>query len=760
MEPESRDMQKPIRVAVVGCGAITRQMHMPVLAGHEGIDLVALVDRNVERASELADAYGVRTVLGDAAELNSQMVDAVILATPPCHHAPGTIDLLKRGMHVLVEKPMAICTKDAQEMVRVAEETGNVLTVGVFRRLLPSIRMLKSLLGSNWLGKPQKFVAEGGGMYNWEAATLANMTKELAGGGALIDFGSHILDLLFFLFDEPAEVIEYRDNSLGGVEADCSLRLRFAHQGEPIEGSVELARTRDVGNLIRVECEKGTLEFQVSDRYQVSVTPSDLELADPITGKPRPFQLQTTWADEAEEESWFATFRLQIDDWLRAIRSSQPAQLSGSSSLPTVKLIEQCYDNPQPMNEPWVQAGFEKSRKVSGGGRRKRVLVTGATGFIGSRVAEILSLRDDCEVRAVAHNPGNASRLARLPVEMVQADLRSKDQIAQLVEGCDAVMHCAIGTAWGNRRDIFAVTVDGTRRLAEAALAAGVGRFIHMSTIAVHDENKPGTVDESTPLEPGKGNDYAESKVESEKVIAQVVAKGLSAAIIRPARVYGPFSRIFITRPVQALVEGRFRWIGSPDVPCDMVYVDNLIEAMICAMEAPDEAVKGGQIFAIGEGEDVSWQDFYGYFADALGVGLPAAEGNELTDPAACGASGGLLGFPGACCRGLKEIIKSTEFRGFGRRVLQTDPYGSLPRWALERFPGFRRKVLETVGATEFETYIKSDAPSEEDFVQMGSAGGLVSIEKARRVLGYNPIIPRQRAMELTLDWIRHARLA
>src|SRR5262249_13712032 len=76
--------------------------------------------------------------------------DAAIRARRPQPHAAATIDLLKRGVHVLVEKPMATTLADAEAMVRTAEETGRALAVGFFRRLYPSIRLLRALLDSNW----------------------------------------------------------------------------------------------------------------------------------------------------------------------------------------------------------------------------------------------------------------------------------------------------------------------------------------------------------------------------------------------------------------------------------------------------------------------------------------------------------------------------------------------------------------------------------------------------------------------------------
>src|SRR5947207_9686270 len=89
----------PVRVAVIGCGAISRGYHLPVLAGHEGVRLAALVDRDVSRARELARAYGVETVMADAADLSTGSIEAAVVASPPFHQAPLCIQLPRRGNH-------------------------------------------------------------------------------------------------------------------------------------------------------------------------------------------------------------------------------------------------------------------------------------------------------------------------------------------------------------------------------------------------------------------------------------------------------------------------------------------------------------------------------------------------------------------------------------------------------------------------------------------------------------------------------------
>jgi predicted dehydrogenase/nucleoside-diphosphate-sugar epimerase len=754
-----------VRVALIGCGKVAKDWHLPILAGHEGIHLVAMVDRDAKRCAELAQGYGVSRVLEDAADLQAEDIDAAIVATPAFHHAPCAIQLMQRGIHVFVEKPMATRYADALAMVRTAEERGVALSVGFFRRLVPSMRLLKSMVACEWLGRPIGFEAEGGGLYNWSSATLGNMNQELAGGGALIDFGSHILDLLHFVFDGPGQVLDYRDNARGGIEADCRLALRLFHKAQEVDGVVQVARTRNVGHLVRIRCERGTLEHDPGDAYRIWVRPeNDLKLFDPKIGRARGYCLHASWEDQ-RETSWFGIVRAEIDDWLGAIHMGGQPELSGQSALSTVQVIEDCYSRAKRLDELWVDEGLTPAPRstVSNGAaadaneKVKRVLLTGATGFIGSRVAEILALRDGWQVRALVHNPGSAARLARLPVAMVHMDLGSPQDLTRIIEGCDAIVHCAIG--WGDRNQMFKVTVEGTRNLLQAARTAKVKRFVHLSTIAVHDLNMSGLLDETTPIAPSRGDVYGESKAEAERLVLDAAKLGLVSVVLRPACVYGPFSRSFTTCPIQALAEGRFRWVQSADGPSNTVYIDNLIEAIVKVLEAPVEKIRG-EVFTISDPEQMSWREFYSYFAEALGLLLPPVDqaeparktGKKFLIPAE-------LGWPPFWLRGCKNVMTSSEFRALGRRVLNTDPLGVLPRWLLRRSPGLEDWLRQRLGAGALPVY-RGPEPEGKNWAEYGSPGFLVSSVKAQQVLGWQPLVSRSRAMDLTLKWVRYARLA
>jgi predicted dehydrogenase/nucleoside-diphosphate-sugar epimerase len=770
----------PIRVAVIGCGAVAREFHLPVLAGHQGVRLTALVDRDLARARELARAYGVDRVVADVAELAEGTIDAAVVATPPSHHAPCGIGLAGRGVHVLVEKPMALTATDAEAMVRAAEEAEVVLAVGLFRRILPSARLLRAALDSGVLGRPVGFDIECGGVYGWPAATLGNMRKDLAGGGVLIDMGSHVLDQLLSFLPGAAEVLDYRDDALGGIEADCELRLRIDGQGTPIEGRVTLSRVRELRNTVRVACERGTLELPFGENDRVSILPRGLDLIDPTSGGPRPYSLQARWAD-VPEINGYGAFRAEVDDWLDAIRTGRSPLLDGRSALPTVRLIEECYRRARPLRMPWVEEGFRRGTAGAGDGGttgpggveataieavgrgRGRVLVTGAAGFIGGRVAELLHFREGWQVRALVHNPGGAARLARMPVEMVAGDLRHDGDVRRAVEGCEAVVHCAIGTAYGQRREIFTVTVGGTQHLAEAARAAGVRRFVHVSTTAVHGHDVRGVIDESTPIRPVRGFDYAESKAEAERVVARAVRCGLPAVTLRLANIYGPFGKTLMVRPIQYLARGRLALVGAEVKVSDTVYVDNVAEAIARALEAPGRDVLG-EVFAIGAEDDLSWAGFYGYYAAALGVPLRLIPAEESARAQAGGAGWAPARWVRTWYRGGLEVATSGELRGLARKVLQTEPGGGAARGGARRGPALgrtARRLLKLDAPLVYRPPAPSDEAAEaDDVMTMDPISARVSIAKARRVLRYAPAVPRARAMELTLQWLRYAHPA
>jgi len=269
-------------------------------------------------------------------------------------------------------------------------------------------------------------------------------------------------------------------------------------------------------------------------------------------------------------------------------------------------------------------------------------------------------------------------------------------------------------------------------------------------------------VDESTPVCPAK-DDYAESKAASERVIARTAARGLPAVILRLSHVYGPFSGAYTIRPVCQLLEGVPVLVERGDMPSNTLYVDNAVEAITRALEAP-ECFADGRPFTISDGDDITWAEFYGHFARALGANMRAVSVEEMLRLRDQKRGRGLRYWATSWHRGFGDLMTSTELRELARRLLRTDPLGRFPRWALNTFPGLRR-ILEMLMGTPAPIYRGHHqdvmplphAPSLE-LLELYSCPARVSIETARRDLGYSPRVPRGRAMELTIDWVAFNR--
>jgi predicted dehydrogenase/nucleoside-diphosphate-sugar epimerase len=741
---------KRIRLAVIGCGAVTRNSLLPVLAGHERFELVALVDRSLPRARELADAYGVSGVLDDIAALSANEIDAVVLATPPAHHAPATLELLKRGLHVFVEKPMATTAADAEAMVAAARAAGLALGVGLYRRLLPVTRLLRALIDSEMLGRPVSVDIEEGGEYTWALATLSVLTREGGGGGVLIDIGSHLLDQLMFLLPGAVSITRYADNARGGIETDCELTLSVATPTGAVPVRVELSRTRQLRGSIQVVCERGRYELMRGDFTNLRVSGPHTSLADPVRGTTKPFTLTAHWDDE-REISGYKAFREEFDDWVRAIDSRGEPQLSGGSVVPVVRVIEDCYASPARLEEPWVDGGLAGRPQAAlapavATGRKPRVLVTGAGGFLGCRLVECLHLGGSWDVRALVRRPGSAARLARWPVELMLGDVVSAEDMARATADCDAVVHCAVGTVWPPEAS-FAVTVNGTRATAEAALRGGVSRFVHVSSMAVHGNQVPARLDESSPLDPGSGAGYGRAKYLAEQAVNDAVSRGLSAISLRPARIYGPFSRTFTVRPLQALREGRLQLAGDADSPSNMVFVDNVVEAILRALSASES--ERGEAFLINDPEQLSWRAFYEFFADGQPVRVvERVPASDVVSP----------GLASRWIAGARAIALSPELRGLAKRVMWTDPVGTWPRRLWDRSPGLQRRVQKALRIDAAVTYRESP-PTRPDVVEFTIDPTLVVSDKAMARLGYRGVVSRDEAMTLTKAWARAARL-
>jgi nucleoside-diphosphate-sugar epimerase len=248
-----------------------------------------------------------------------------------------------------------------------------------------------------------------------------------------------------------------------------------------------------------------------------------------------------------------------------------------------------------------------------------RSLVTGATGFLGRRIAEALVERGD-EVRALVRDPARSADLHNLGVELVQGDLRDEASLKRAVEGIDRAFHsAALVGDWLDRKAAETVNVGGTRALLDAAAAAGVTRVVHVSSMSVLGTKHHYGTDESAPYM--YGDPYTDTKIESERAaLAANEAGKLEVAVIRPGFVYGPGDRQILVTVVQALLSGKFAFVGDGGKQMNTVYIDDVANAALLADETPAAA---GEAYNITDGQNTTIRDFANFITDELGVPRP-----------------------------------------------------------------------------------------------------------------------------------------
>jgi dihydroflavonol-4-reductase len=224
-----------------------------------------------------------------------------------------------------------------------------------------------------------------------------------------------------------------------------------------------------------------------------------------------------------------------------------------------------------------------------------KVAITGATGYTGGRLLRLLQARGH-SVRALVRPASVGPELRATAATLVEGGLGDRTAAASLVEGADALIHVAAVYRTAGHPDSYyrEVNVAGTEALLEAAAAAGVSRFVHTSTVGVHGHVERPPADETAPIAPG--DVYQATKAEAEALaLGFHRRRGLPVAVVRPGAIYGP-GETRLLKLFRSIARGRYAIVGSGRTFYHPVYIDDLLEGFLLALERP-EAV--GEAFLI-----------------------------------------------------------------------------------------------------------------------------------------------------------------
>lgn len=255
------------------------------------------------------------------------------------------------------------------------------------------------------------------------------------------------------------------------------------------------------------------------------------------------------------------------------------------------------------------------------------VLVTGASGFLGGRLSQIL-LAQGVAVRILARATSDLRHLPGPQVQVITGSLSDVECLARAVDGVTHIYHCAAcSTDWAPWPVFFEANVEGVRNLLRAAAQAQtLQRFLHVSTTDVYGyPHQP--CDESQPLK-DVGLPYNRTKCLGEECVWEESRRsGLPVTIVRPATIYGPRGKAFATDIAKLIRQGWMAVIDGGHAPGGFCYVDNVAHAMIQAATARETL---GRAYNLSEGTGITWRTYVDALAEGLGecrpwINLPAA---------------------------------------------------------------------------------------------------------------------------------------
>lgn len=249
-----------------------------------------------------------------------------------------------------------------------------------------------------------------------------------------------------------------------------------------------------------------------------------------------------------------------------------------------------------------------------------KILITGATGFVGYRLVQHLQAAGH-QIFATGRNLSMGEKISYLKVPFLPGAIEDADFVDGLVRGMDAVVHTAgLASPWGREADFYASNVQGTEHVVQSCLRHEVPRLVHFSTPSLYVTGQDRLdVREEDPLPPAFINAYAATKHQAEIKVMAGAAKGLETILLRPRAIIGAGDTVIVPRLLRAHQEGRLRIIGNGRNHVDLTAVANVCQAVERALVVKGEAL--GKAYNLSNGEPVLlWETLREAFE---GLGLP-----------------------------------------------------------------------------------------------------------------------------------------
>ncbi len=359
-----------------------------------------------------------------------------------------------------------------------------------------------------------------------------------------------------------------------------------------------------------------------------------------------------------------------------------------------------------------------------------RVAITGASGFIGNRVVEMLHLGNIHELVPVVYSNSSLALPARFNLPWRVCNHFSADELSGAFLGCDAVVHAAYGSP----------AKKMAKAVYRAADKAGVRRVVVLSTASVYNQNPAPGITEDSPLPKDSATSYNSAKISADRAIRRLRTTGKTEVVfLMPGVVYGPRSQ-WTAKVVRETAEGTAYLIGDGQGICNGIYIDNLVDAVRLAIDTPGI---DNESFFVSDAETIRWIDFYRPLCLAIGSNVEKIH---------------RINAPKATREPVNERIQVALHMVAASAPIQTmKPY--VPRLLIQLYKAVMTSFLS-----------KTDGPPS-SFTPHGARQPQVTLDmsllqqcsyklpntKAERLLNYRPSVTFEEGMKRTIGWMKFA---
>jgi predicted dehydrogenase len=320
-------MENKTRIAIIGAGALTQQVYIPILKSMNDVFEVShFCDSNILLLQKAQQDFPNAITTQDYTSILFSDTDAVLIVLPNFLHAMVSQHFLKLKIPVLVEKPMANTVEECNEMIHAHQQFNTTLCVGYVRRFFPLTDYIQYCIRENVYGQLKSIDLEEGFVFDWKIQSDYLLKKEKSGGGVMMDTAVHSLDQIIYWLGYP-DHLNYNDDYQGGVESTAELKLQY----KVTEVFAKYSRIKPLKNSYIFTFEKAIITAQ-----HIANTTLHIKFNNNI-------QSTINLLHDNEVVNTKKAFQLQLLDFRDSILNNHNSKINGESCALTTQLINQCY---------------------------------------------------------------------------------------------------------------------------------------------------------------------------------------------------------------------------------------------------------------------------------------------------------------------------------------------------------------------------------------------------------------------------------